>query len=89
MLRSAMALERLTATCKDARIKLGSFTESDLLAPFPMLRPKGLMGLLQVRAWPHRYTACVTQGTGTLPLASPEPQAALTAPLAGAQVRLY
>eukprot|EP00983_Pelagomonas_calceolata_P105439 1159130-Pelagomonas_calceolata.AAC.13 len=47
VLHSAMALERLAEACKEARVKLGSLAEGELITPFPMLRPKGLKGLLQ------------------------------------------
>ncbi|KAF5831513.1 hypothetical protein DUNSADRAFT_13017 [Dunaliella salina] len=44
---SAMALERMADVCKEARVKLGSLAESEMITTFPMLRPKGLNGLLQ------------------------------------------
>jgi len=46
--RAALALERLAETCKEARLKLRCLKEGELLTPFPMLRPGGLTGLLQV-----------------------------------------
>ena len=41
-------MERIAEACKDVDLKIKLLREDSLLSPFPMLRPGGLIGLLQV-----------------------------------------